>query len=117
MTCVLCEAEVPTLTQRPDREVKVVQGHAVTLPCRAVGGPLPVITWLRDSVNISDEANVILHQNGDLQIKVASVSCVKMIIGTSIVRVFDIYYSYIVSNYIIKMSIKHVQASCHMCNA
>ncbi|XP_068674857.1 immunoglobulin superfamily DCC subclass member 3-like isoform X1 [Montipora foliosa] len=49
------EPSPPTFTKIPPRELLVSSGHVVNMRCEASGVPLPVITWFKDGVPVSEE--------------------------------------------------------------
>lgn len=45
------------------QQTTVAEGETVVLQCRAVGTPMPVLSWQKDGVTIENTANVMVSRS------------------------------------------------------
>nr|XP_054751006.1 uncharacterized protein LOC129256838 isoform X1 [Lytechinus pictus] len=55
-------------SQRPPKEMKVLVGSPLTLPCQAEGFPTPRIEWFFNSLKVMKTDQVLVRSNGELVI-------------------------------------------------
>jgi Immunoglobulin I-set domain len=70
----LFAASSPNFNKRP-ADQKIVEGQSVTLTCSVEGAPQPKVTWRRGSPSqpVAGGDRIIIHSNGNLEIKVSIV--------------------------------------------
>ncbi|KAH9506004.1 Basement membrane-specific heparan sulfate proteoglycan core protein, variant 2 [Dermatophagoides farinae] len=57
----------PTIVQNPSRTIITVEGETVTLTCRAIGLPIPLINWRKnDNEPIPDSPKITTISNGGI---------------------------------------------------
>lgn len=56
----------PMIVQSPDRQIIVAEGENVTLNCKAIGTPTPIISWKHnwDSIKSTDSRSIASSNNG-----------------------------------------------------